>query len=475
MNPLLARADELEKQRRQAEVLRGMTAGMSPAMTTQMTDEQRAILEQQAAQNPETKEAMMAEMLRTGSDALFNTGPAPGKQMGDVYMAPTWSEVLANAVKQGVGGYQMGKARGGLEEAQATRNEASNAKGTLSNAIAKEERDQRQFENDALQRKEQRELEQQKIENEANEAAALLAAEERKESARRWNAEQGIRLGDLQRKKDKDAADTAGSPGGKLFGLQRKIGPDGKPVYIGQNKEGVIYEQGGAEPVNPDDYEDALSASQVAAGVKKLSDDLREKNQMGSALTDYTTAMAPYAVGGEKERPIGEIPGRGTLSGRQFLGYPVRRYEEYVEGEDPGTLFAVGKDIANMKINERSGLATTLTEIERVRPVLEGELGSDPRLMHDAITRVQKAYEKDLALLREGTSPQVLAQYEATAGENNMFKTPQTYLEFPKAGGQAPQPSPSPMPTPTGKKSIKGLTPAQIDKMSAEELSQYEF
>jgi hypothetical protein len=41
----------------------------------------------------------------------------------------------------------MGKARGGLEEAQATRNEASTAKGTLTNALRKEEADQLAQEN----------------------------------------------------------------------------------------------------------------------------------------------------------------------------------------------------------------------------------------------------------------------------------------------------------------------------------------
>jgi hypothetical protein len=186
MNPLLARADELEKQRRQAEMLRGMTAGMSPAMTTQMTDEQRAILEQQAAQDPATKEAMMAEMLRTGSDALFNTGVAEGKTIGDIYVAPTWSEALNAAAKQGIGGYQMGKARGGLEEAQATRNEASNAKGTLSNAIAKEERDQRDFENQRLTREEDRKNRELEAETEANRIAQEKLDARQKIEDERW-------------------------------------------------------------------------------------------------------------------------------------------------------------------------------------------------------------------------------------------------------------------------------------------------
>jgi hypothetical protein len=188
--------------------------------------------------------------------------------------------------------------------------------------------------------------------------------------------------------------------------------------------------------------------------------------------------MAPYAVDGETPTPYEDIPGRGRFSGREgVVGYGARLYQETVEGKGstPGDLYAVGRDIANMKIREAAGLSQTTAEIERVRPVLEGEFGSDPARMHEAIMSVQRAYEQDLADLKAGTSRQVLQRYEANAGDKSVFSRPQTYLEFPKAGGQAPQPSPSPMPAPTGKKSIRELTPAQIDKMSAEELSQYDF
>jgi hypothetical protein len=153
--------------------------------------------------------------------------------------------------------------------------------------------------------------------------------------------------------------------------------------------------------------------------------------------------------------------------------------EEHIYNEDPGRLYAVGKDLANMKLQERSGLATTAQEMERVRPVLSGEIASTPQVMHDAIVSIQQAYQKDMELLREGTHPQILAQYTAASGEGNVFNQPQKYLEFRPQGwtksSAQPSPQSSPMPTPTGKKSIKGLTPAQIDKMSAEELSQYEF
>jgi hypothetical protein len=331
----------------------------------------------------------------------------------------------------------MGKARGGLEEAQATRNEASNAKGTLSNAIAKEERVQREWENQALLREEERKKKELEAEIEANKTAALLAADERKESARRWNAEQGIRLGDLQRKKDKDAGETGP---GKLQNLTPMVSADGREVFIGQNSQGVNYERGGSEPIDPREYEPALTETQVAAGTKKLSTDIRDVLGLGQTLSNYTTKLAPYAIGGENPTPYGDIPGRGRFSGREgVVGDLTRLGEEFVSGEGstPGDLYAVGREIANMKIREAAGLSQTAAEIERVRPVLEGQFASDPIRMHEAIMSIQRAYEQDLAELKSGTPMQVLKQYEQGAGKNNVFTLPRQYIEFPKGYSDA--------------------------------------
>ena len=78
--------------------------------------------EQYAAANADLsgKEAMIAQRMRSGADALTG-GVAQGKQAGDVYVAPTWSEVANNAAQKLIGGYDLGKARTdmkGLEKAR---------------------------------------------------------------------------------------------------------------------------------------------------------------------------------------------------------------------------------------------------------------------------------------------------------------------------------------------------------------------
>ena len=211
----------------------------------------------------------------------------------------------------------------------------------------------------------------------ANEAQAKLDAARQKIEDERWAMDYKLRAGEADRKKAKDAADATGSPSGKLQNLRRVIGPDGKEAWLGQNSEGAPYLQGGSEPVDVRDYDDALSETQVAAATKKLTDDVRDVLGLRQALTTYTQD-APYAVGGENPTPYEDIPGRGRFSGREGVtGYAARLYEYAgrVKAATPGDLYAVGREIANMKIREAAGLSQTSAEIERVRPVLEGEFG----------------------------------------------------------------------------------------------------
>jgi len=95
-----ARANYLRQQQSQAEVLR----------KSAMTPEALAEAIRLSGYDPQGKEQMLATMLRGGQDALFSEGPR-GKQVGDIYVAPTWSESLNSAVQKGLGGYQMGQAR----------------------------------------------------------------------------------------------------------------------------------------------------------------------------------------------------------------------------------------------------------------------------------------------------------------------------------------------------------------------------
>ena len=101
---------EEERQRAWAEQLRKVQDRVAMLSQSAMTPEELAQLTEQAGYDPSGREAMLASMLRGGQDAVFGDMPQ-GKQIGDIYVAPTWSESLNAAAQKGVGGYQMGQAR----------------------------------------------------------------------------------------------------------------------------------------------------------------------------------------------------------------------------------------------------------------------------------------------------------------------------------------------------------------------------
>ena len=102
--------EEEERQRLQAELLRKQQEQVAMLSQSAMTPEELAQLTEQAGYDPSGKEAMLATMLRGGQDAVFGDMPQ-GKQIGDIYVAPTWSESLNAAAQKMIGGYQMGQAR----------------------------------------------------------------------------------------------------------------------------------------------------------------------------------------------------------------------------------------------------------------------------------------------------------------------------------------------------------------------------
>ncbi len=101
---------EEERQRLFAEMLRKRQAEVGMLSQSTMTPEELAAAMQQSGYDPAGKEAMLATMLRGGQDAVFSDMPQ-GKQIGDIYVAPTWSESLNAAAQKGIGGWQMGQAR----------------------------------------------------------------------------------------------------------------------------------------------------------------------------------------------------------------------------------------------------------------------------------------------------------------------------------------------------------------------------
>ena len=145
---------ETEEEKYKRAILEGkVTPGVMPGMTAGMlSPEREAAARQQMNYDPTAKEAQYAAQMRSGRDALMNTGPAQGKTIGDIYVAPTWSEMAAGALKQGLGGYEMGQARKGQEAVQSRRDEASIARGDiegLERAVAQQQTDQDNARKDA--------------------------------------------------------------------------------------------------------------------------------------------------------------------------------------------------------------------------------------------------------------------------------------------------------------------------------------
>jgi len=102
--------DELARQQARANYLRQQQSQADILRKSAMTPEALAEAIRLSGYDPQGKEQMLATMLRGGQDALFSDLPR-GKRVGDIYVAPTWSESLNNAVQKGLGGYQMGQAR----------------------------------------------------------------------------------------------------------------------------------------------------------------------------------------------------------------------------------------------------------------------------------------------------------------------------------------------------------------------------
>jgi hypothetical protein len=93
------------------------------------------------------RQAMIAQQLRQGNDNLMSEGPQM-KQMGNVAVAPTWSENAASGARKLLGGYQMGQARKAEDQLGVDREETAQAVGLKQAIERKQAEEQLQVEND---------------------------------------------------------------------------------------------------------------------------------------------------------------------------------------------------------------------------------------------------------------------------------------------------------------------------------------
>jgi hypothetical protein len=126
---------------------RMLRAKMSPNMinqSAQPTSEAYALADQDFT----GREAALAQQMRMGQEGMM-APLAKGKQAGDVYVGPTWSEGLDTAFQRAMGGYQMGQAMKGRKGLQQARDDQSQAAGVIGNYERDQAATQQGVENDA--------------------------------------------------------------------------------------------------------------------------------------------------------------------------------------------------------------------------------------------------------------------------------------------------------------------------------------
>jgi hypothetical protein len=104
------------------------------------------------------------------------------KQMGNIAVAPTWSENLAGAAQKMIGGLQTRRARQDQTALGSDREETAQAKGLQKAMEAKQVQDQLMVENDAKLRAEQ--LAQTKVDNQVDQFGQTLEADKAAEGVR---------------------------------------------------------------------------------------------------------------------------------------------------------------------------------------------------------------------------------------------------------------------------------------------------
>jgi hypothetical protein len=178
---MLMRAAQLQQQAQQMPQVNPAPQGsgmMSPATIGGTTS---PYVDGAANRDFDGRQAMIAQQLRQGNDNLMAEAPQ-GKQMGDVYVAPTWSENLAGAAQKMIGGYQMGQARKAGNQLGEDREETAQAVGLQKAMERKKAEQQLMVENDAALRREGRE--EAKIEQSAARDAQAIAEADQKQTNR---------------------------------------------------------------------------------------------------------------------------------------------------------------------------------------------------------------------------------------------------------------------------------------------------
>jgi len=358
-----ARANYLRQQQSQAEVLR----------KSAMTPEALAEAIRLSGYDPQGKEQMLATMLRGGQDALFSDLPQ-GKRVGGIYVAPTWSESLNNAVQKGLGGYQIGQAR-----------------------------------------KEQTSIDDQRAA--ASSAEARVAAEQAR-AKQLADAEEAI-MSTMDSQSDDARADAQMEQRERLAGLTRAAA-DARAAR--QTPAQIRAE---AEDKRRAERDAKADAEKLETKTRALANKLDTEGvtDTKSSLNAFWNTVKPFEIKDEKGNPTGEysdIPGLGgvanILGGPGDLATTVGDAWNKVTGQEKEktgmNVRQAYTNVLNQKVKDISGGAVPVAEWMRNQAAAGYSMWSEEMNAIDGMKEIEKALLAKEQNIRAGAGDETIANYE---------------------------------------------------------------
>ena len=425
--------EEEERQRLQAELLRKKQEQVAMLSQSAMTPEELAQLTEQAGYDPSGKEAMLATMLRGGQDAVFGDMPQ-GKQIGDIYVAPTWSESLNAAAQKMIGGYQMGQAR---KEQTAIDEKRRLSKAAAARVAAEQARAKQQ----ATAESELNDL----LNAQGDDARAERQIQQTAENARLSREAADNRLSrTLEARANVPKSGSSGR--GSKNEPTRFIDPyNGNELMAAFDKaSGTYFDPITGQPLAPERMEgkireDAMTEGQREKAVQQFID--KNKDTFG-LMHDIQSAEETWVANGMQP---GENPFNWFTKQAGVLGDAARVVSDIGEdGAPTQNDYAAAQTVFNTIGRLRAGLSQTNTEIARIKT----ETGQDPMASPDVMMkywgRLEKKVANDIAMANKTASPRTIQAYQRWEGQKADTDAPVIGMEDfapapPAANGLTPE------------------------------------
>lgn len=439
---------EEERQRLQAELLRKQQEQIAMLSQSAMSPEQLAQLTEQAGYDPAGKEAMLATMLRGGQDAVFGDMPQ-GKQVGDIYVAPTWSESLNAAVSKGLGGYQMGQAR---KEQTAIDEKRGLSKAAAAQVAAEEARAKQQ----ATAESDLNAM----LNAQGDDARAERQITQQAENARlsREAADARLTRTLAARASAPSAANTPKRSNSQPVQYQLKDGSkvwgtmvDGQPVDATTGQP--ISLEGASRVMEKTEYQRDKDLEKFGARTEKA-------RTLAERVENLDTILQPYVEQGLKPD---QIPGIGALEKTEGVVGNVARFASDLtaDGAPAGEVNSAVRGVMNIITRNQAGMSQTIAEIERLTGESATKLLNDPQTFLEYYDRLKDSIAADLRHVAQTTPPEAVEAYKANLAEGEFDVSNPQFRRF-EFGGQKP---------PT-QKALSDYTDEELEALSDEELQR---